>query len=149
MINPAYMSAMAALVGTFVGGITSIATSWIGQRHQTREQRLLKEKSELQSLYKQFIQEASKVYIDALEHNATELPKLVDIYSTLNRIRVLSSQKVIDEADKATKNIIGVYAEKNKTFADVDHLIRDQFPDPLHDFSKACHNELRRVSQSL
>jgi len=34
-----YMSAVAALVGTFVGGITSIATSWLGQQRQTKEQR--------------------------------------------------------------------------------------------------------------
>jgi hypothetical protein len=33
------MSAFAALVGTFVDGITSIATSWIGQQRQTKEQR--------------------------------------------------------------------------------------------------------------
>jgi hypothetical protein len=31
MVDPSYMSAFAALVGTFVGGITSIATSWLGQ----------------------------------------------------------------------------------------------------------------------
>ena len=35
----AYLSAVAALVGTFVGGITSIATSWLGQQRQTKEQR--------------------------------------------------------------------------------------------------------------
>jgi hypothetical protein len=31
------MSAFAALVETFVGRITSIATSWIGQQCQTKE----------------------------------------------------------------------------------------------------------------
>jgi hypothetical protein len=39
MAEPAaYLSAVAALVGTFVGGITSIATSWLGQQRQTKEQ---------------------------------------------------------------------------------------------------------------
>jgi hypothetical protein len=47
----AYMSAFAALVGTFVGGITSIATSWIGQQRQTKEQRRERQKLELQALY--------------------------------------------------------------------------------------------------
>src|SRR6266481_2693427 len=92
MADPAaYMSAFAALVGTFVGGITSIATSWLGQQRQTREQRRARDKDELQALYKQFIFDASKLYGDALEHNTTEIPKLVDIYATLNRLRVLSS----------------------------------------------------------
>ena len=50
-------------------------------------------KSEIKSLYKQFILEASKLYTDALEHDTTEITKLVDIYATLNRMRVLSSPK--------------------------------------------------------
>jgi hypothetical protein len=45
--SAAYLSAFAALVGTFVGGITSIATSWLGQQRQTREQRRAKQKAEL------------------------------------------------------------------------------------------------------
>jgi len=34
-----YLSAVAALAGTFVGGVTSVATSWLGQQRQTKEQR--------------------------------------------------------------------------------------------------------------
>jgi len=61
MAEPAaYLSAVAALVGTFVGGITSIATSWLGQQRQTKEQRREHQKDELQGLYKQFILDASK-----------------------------------------------------------------------------------------
>jgi gas vesicle protein len=90
--SAAYMSAFAALVGTFVGGITSIATTWIGQQRQTKEQRRARQKAEMQALYKLFIQDASKLYVDALEHNTTEITKLVGIYATLNRMRVLPSQ---------------------------------------------------------
>jgi gas vesicle protein len=64
-----YLSALAALVGTFVGGITSIATSWLGQQRQTKELRRARAKAEMQALYKQFILEASKLYTDALEHD--------------------------------------------------------------------------------
>src|SRR6266852_5579897 len=113
MAEPAYLSAVAALVGTFVGGITSIATSWLGQQRQTREQRRARKKVEMQALYKQFIQDASKLYVDALEHNTTEIQKLVDIYATLNRIRVLSSPKVIAEADNALRMIIDTYGKEN------------------------------------
>jgi hypothetical protein len=58
--SAAYMSAFAALLGTFVGGITSIATTWIGQQRQTKEQRRAQQKAEMQALYKLFIQDASK-----------------------------------------------------------------------------------------
>jgi hypothetical protein len=139
----AYLSAVAALVGTFVGGITSIATSWLGQQRQTKEQRIARKKDELQDLYRQFILDASKLYIDALEHNTTKLPKLVDIYATINRMRVLSPPKVVAEADKALRMIIDTYAQENKTFSGIRQSISQGFPDPLRAFSQACHDELK------
>ena len=141
--SAAYLSAVAALVGTFVGGITSIATSWLGQQRQTKEQRRAREKDELQALYKQFIQDASKLYVDALEHDSTEMSKLVDIYATLNRMRVLSSPKVIAAADKALRMIVDTYAKENTTFSGIKQLIDHGFPDPLRAFSEACHEELK------
>jgi hypothetical protein len=138
----AYLSAIAALVGTFVGGITSIATSWLGQQRQTKEQRIARKKDELQDLYKQFILDASKLYIDALGHNTTELPKLVDIYATINRMRVLSPPKVVAEADKALRMIIDTYAQENRTFSGIRQSISQGFPDPLRAFSRACNDEL-------
>ena len=141
--SAAYLSAVAALVGTFVGGMTSIATSWLGQQRQIKEQRRARQKAEVQALYKLFIQDASKLYIDALEHNTTEIAKLVDIYATLNRMRVLSSPKVIAEADKALRMIIETYAKENTTFSGVRQSINNGFPDPLRAFSEACHEELR------
>ena len=144
MAEPAaYLSAAAALVGTFVGGITSIATSWLGQQRQTKEQRRARKQDELQDLYRQFILDASKLYIDALEHNTTEIPKLVDIYATLNRMRVLSSPKVIAAADNALRMIVDTYAKENATFSGIRQLIDHGFPDPLRAFSEACHEELK------
>jgi DeoR/GlpR family transcriptional regulator of sugar metabolism len=137
-----YLSAIAALVGTFVGGITSIATSWLGQQRQTKKQRKVQEKEELQALYKQFIENASRLYLDALEHNTTEISKLVDIYSTLNRMRVLSSPKVVAAADSALGIIVGVYAKENATFSGIRQSIGHGFLDPLRPFSEACREEL-------
>ena len=141
--SAAYLSAIAALVGTFVGGITSIATSWLGQQRQTKEQRRAREKDELQALYKQFIEDASKLYVDALEHNTTELPKLIDIYTTINRMRVLSPPRVVAEADKALWMIMDTYAKENETFSGIRQSIGQGFPDPLRAFSQACHDELK------
>src|SRR6266478_3943851 len=140
--SAAYMSAFAALVGTFVGGITSIATSWLGQQRQTKEQRRARQKAEVQALYKQFILDGSKLYVDALEHNTTELSKLVDIYATLNRMRVLSSHKVVAAADSALRTILDTYAKENATFSGVRESIIHGFPDPLRAFADACHEEL-------
>ena len=138
-----YLSAAAALIGTFVGGITSVATSWLGQQRQTKEHRKAREKEALQTLYKQFIENASRLYLDALEHNTTEMSKLVDIYSTLNRMRVVSSPKVVAAADGALRVIVGVYANENATFSGIRQSIGRGFLDPLRPFSEACHEELQ------
>jgi hypothetical protein len=138
-----YLSAVAALVGTFVGGITSIATSWLGQQRQTKEQRRARQKAEMQALYRQFIQDASTLYVDALEHNTTELSKIVDIYTTLNRMRVLSSHRVVAEGDNALRLIMDTYARENTTFSGVRQSIIHGFPDPLRAFTEACHEDLK------
>jgi len=145
MIDAAYMSAFAALIGTFVGGVTSIATSWLGVQRQSKEQRIARGKSERQALYKQFIQEASKLYIDAIEHDSPKIDKFIDVYATLNRIRVLSSRRVIDEADKALRTIFDTYARQNETFDDLRQSLAKGFVDPLRAFSEACHDELKMI----
>jgi hypothetical protein len=76
-------------------------------------------------------------------HNTTEIPKLVDIYATLNRMRVLSSPKVVAEADNALRMIINTYAKENTTFSGIRQSISHGFPDPLRAFSEACHEELK------
>ena len=39
-MNAAYISALAALAGSVIGGLTSLLTSWLTQRTQARAQEL-------------------------------------------------------------------------------------------------------------
>jgi hypothetical protein len=68
MMNAAYLPALAALAGSAVGGLTSLASAWLTQNHQDRAKRVLQDKGRRQKLYKRFIDEASKLYADALAH---------------------------------------------------------------------------------
>jgi hypothetical protein len=67
-MNATYVSAFAALAGSLIGGLITFAAAWITQRRQANVQRLLQEKARRQELYQQFIEEASKLYVDALIH---------------------------------------------------------------------------------
>ena len=51
-MNPAYISALAALAGANIGGLTSFATSWLTQRTQLRHAHRDAERAELKTLYK-------------------------------------------------------------------------------------------------
>jgi hypothetical protein len=68
---------------------------------------------------------------------------LVDIYATINRMRVLSPPIVVAEADKALRMIVDTYAQENRTFSGIRQSISKGFPDPLRAFSQACHDELK------
>jgi hypothetical protein len=79
MNNTAYLPAVPALAGSAVGGLTSLASAWLTQRHQDPAKLLLQDKGRRQSLYKQFINEASKLYADALSNDKSDISALVSV----------------------------------------------------------------------
>ena len=143
-MDTAYLSALAALAGSAVGGLTSLTASLLMQRAQFNAQQLAHHIGRRGDLYKDFIEEASKTFADAIEHDVADASKLVRLYSLVSRMRVLSSQVVIDQADRVMKRIIETYQNPNKSIRDmVAHDQNKDVLDPLRDFSNACRYELR------
>ena len=141
-MDPAYISALAALSGSIIGGLTSLGASWVSQSAQARTQQMLQEQSRRQELYKLFIEEAMKLYGDALVSDDAEVSKFVGLHVMLNRMRVLSSQPVIEHAEKVIHTIAETFFEPNKTLRDLRGE-REKI-DILHHFSEACREDLRR-----
>ena len=135
------ISALAALTGAVVGGLTSGISNWVNHRSQIRAQWLNHEKNRRQILYKDFIKEASKCYIDALQHDAADIPGLVGLYAKLSRMRVLSSTGVVDSAEKIAKKILDTYLEPDKSFFELREMAIDGTIDLLHGFASACRDE--------
>jgi len=77
-MDSAYVPVLAAFGGSAVGGLTSLVATWVTQRRKDSVRRLAQEKTRKQKLYKQFIDEASKLYADALVHDKSEVSALVD-----------------------------------------------------------------------
>src|SRR5215469_2192746 len=100
-MDASVISALAALTGTAVGGLTSVAENWLSHRIQIKAQWLQHEKNRRQILYRDFIEEASKCYIDALQHREADadIPGLVGLYAKLGRMRVMSSPRVVHSAE--------------------------------------------------
>jgi hypothetical protein len=105
-MNASVISALAALLGAAIGGLTSVLTSWLTQQTQARAQSLAQDKLRRQELYKEFIEEASKCYIDALQHDNADIPALVGPYAKMGRMRVLSSPKVVESAEQIGRKIV-------------------------------------------
>ena len=145
-MNAAYLSAIAALAGSTIGGLTSFASAWLTQYRQDRANRLSGEKARRQKLYKQFIDEASKLYADALVHDKAEVSALVSIYALVSRMRVLSSSAVIEKAEAVVLLILDTYSIPNKTFSDLRDLMSSHAVNPLRAFSEECRAELQALS---
>ena len=86
-MNVGYVTAIAALAGAGLGGLTSFASSWTTLHLQMKAQRLANSKSTRQELYKQFIDEASRTYVDALVHDKLDVSGLVGIYALISSMR--------------------------------------------------------------
>src|SRR5262249_11175017 len=138
----------AALAGSTIGGLTSLATSWLNQYSQFRTQRHEHDITRREDLYRDFIEEASKLYVDACEHDEAEISKLVKITALINSLRELSSPRIIERADGVMRMILETYLAPTKAFRDVPKLLQNKELDPLRDFSNACREELRRLGSS-
>jgi hypothetical protein len=142
-MEPAYFSAFAALAGTTIGALTSLAASWLNHHVQFREQQRASDLNKREELYKTFIEEASRWYVDAFEHNQADLANLVPLYALISRMRVLSSPRIVESADGVVRAIIETYLAPNKTIRDLQELSEHHAIDYFREFSEACREELR------
>jgi hypothetical protein len=142
-MDTAYISAFAALAGSAIGGLTSFATSWTTQQAQARAQRLDAERDSRAALFGRFLEEAAKLYADALQNQRDEMSGLISIYALTNRIRLISSERVVESADTVCRIIVDTYLAPNLTLEDMRTNWIDKHIDPLRDFSEACRLELQ------
>ena len=139
------ISALAALTGAAVGGLTSGIATWLNHRSQVRVEWMLHEKSRRQVLYRDFIEEASKCYIDALQHDKADIPGLVGLYAKLSSMRALSSSPVVHCAEDVTRKILDTYLEPDKSFVELREMAINGTIDLLRSFSDACRNEFEEM----
>jgi hypothetical protein len=142
-VDPAYFSVFAALAGSTIGGLTSLTASWLSQHVQFRAQRRASDLSKREELYKNFIEEASRWFADAFEHDKAEVANLVNLYALVSRMRVVSSPAIVENADRVVRVIIETYGAPNKTFREVKEILDQDSMNPLREFSNACREELR------
>jgi hypothetical protein len=141
-MDSAYISAIAALAGSMIGGLTSVVASWLNQHVQFTAQRRSTDLGRRADLYRDFIKEASKWYADAYEHDTPEVSNLVNLYAMVSTMRVLSSPSVVENADKVVRVIIETYLARNKSFGEVTEILDNESMNPLRDFSNACREDL-------
>jgi hypothetical protein len=143
-MDSGYITALAALGGAALGGLTSFATSWTTLHTQMKAQQSASSKSKRQKLYKAFIDDAAKIYGDALIHEELETTGLINLHALVSRMRIVSSGPVIEAAVNVVKGITETYSQPNKSPEELEAMISNGSVDILRSFSEACRNEFEQ-----
>lgn len=141
MIDPSLISGIAALTGAAIGGFTSAAAAWFTQRTVVHAQWVANQALRRQDLYREFIEIASKCYIDALQTETPDISSLVGLYDKISRMRVLCSIDVVEKAEHVAQRILDTYSEPVKSFVELRGMVKEHAVDLLYDFSQACRQE--------
>ena len=146
-MDASIIAALAALAGATIGGLTSFVSSWWTQRAQAKAQWLTQLQLRRQELYKEFIGDASKSFIHALQNDAdkADVFALMTLYAEVSRMGVLSTTGVVDSADQIVREIIDKYQEPNKTVPQLRDMAHSGLIDPLRNFSEACRAEFQSL----
>jgi hypothetical protein len=139
------IAAIAALAGAVVGGILSVLASWLAQRVQSKSQLISQEIQRRQQLYNDLVESCARSYADALQENDPEPGRLSRLYAEIGRMRLCSSDTVIEEAHRIVHKILDAYGGSNRTRGEIrDHLAHDSI-DLFSRFATACRAELTEL----
>ncbi len=104
-MDPAIISALAAVLGSLTGGFATFATAWITQRTSSKRELVRAEISKRETLYGEFIGECSRLFMDSLVRTLDKPEAILPLYALLNRIRVSASDAVLAEAEQMLRRI--------------------------------------------
>jgi hypothetical protein len=143
----AYITALSALTGSVVGGLTTGITTWLNSRTQARANLLTAELLRRQDLFRDFIIAASKTCGDALVSNEPKIQELVALYAMVSRMRIMCAPETVACADKVLRTTIDTYLGPNRTIREIHELMTsDTAIDPLREFSKAARAEVENFT---
>jgi hypothetical protein len=147
-MNSGMIAASAAVFGSLVGALGSVAGTWITQRHQDIRDLLAKTIVRRESLYSDFIAESARLLVDAMVQNNSDPQKLIALYAVLSRIRLSSSAPVLETAEEVIRIIVSTYPKPNLTPEQIESRAVSG-DDPLRLFSSACRKELDSLQLQL
>ena len=143
-VDTAYIPAFSALAGAIIGGLASFGSSWLTQRTQLLFARREAIKARREALYAEFVDEAARLYGDALGHQKDDAADLVKLFALLGRIRLRSPRPVITAAERTFDTIAETYLGPNRTMQEVMNDVHRGGFNFLIEFGEACRQDLTR-----
>lgn len=143
------IAVLSAAAGSIVGAVASVTTTWIAQHKQTIRELTQARLRDREALYREFVTEATRLAVDAVSHSLESLEKFVNLYGIVGRIRLVSSEEVLAEAEECCRKIVDLYARPNICVDQLGVVFDPKEFDPLKPFSSACRAEMSKIARSL
>jgi hypothetical protein len=148
-MDTAIVSALAAVLGSIVGGAASISTAWLTQRSQSKRETIMSEIRRREQVYGEFIAECSRLAMDALDNTLDKPHTLIQVYAIHHRISLVSTDAVSRASGETIKLIIAQYRLPSQTREQMRQRPDSELYDPLRAFSNACRDELQALHRAL
>jgi hypothetical protein len=150
-IDAAILSPASALLGALLGGGASLCAAIYTQRNQNRVQRIAGEIAKRETVYADFVMNASNLLLNAYVRDEVALggeeQRLIGL---LNRMRLFAPPDVVNGAEAVLRAIVEISLAPG---IEVRRLAKEALsksldPDPLLSFSLICRTDLDNVHQT-
>ena len=140
------ISALAAIGGSALGSLTPLISNYLIQKGLTEREQLSREISVRQSLYAEFIQFSTKLYVNARTKQLDGVDDMVALYALISRMRLFASLAVMEAAEDLAAEVMKRYGEADLSIEELKNVaLAPHHVDPLNVFSTRCREELREL----
>jgi hypothetical protein len=146
------LSLVSAVVGTLMGGGTSLIVATYTLRGQDRLQRAASEVAKRETVYADFVFHASNLLLSAYTHDEIVLTgdeqRLIGL---INRMRLFAPISVVSGAESVLRAIVEIALKPSIELRQLakEALSKSLDPDPLVAFSETCRADLDSVRRSV
>jgi hypothetical protein len=154
-VNPqletSLITAFAAILGTMAGGFSTFATTVYTARYGARRDVMLKNVASREELYSNFITEATTLFIDSLDKTLDKPATLLNLFATIGRIRLVSSDRVLAAAEKIGDQVYESYRRPAMTIEEVWAQLHesDHVDSRMKEFTLACREERESMMRGI
>ena len=141
-MDVSYLSALAGLAGAAIGGFTSFGSTWLTQKAQLHQQRLDTARKQREHVFVEFLNEASRLYGDALGNEKNDVLDLVKLFATASHLRMVCSAATVAAAERVVGTIVDTYRAPNRTLEQLRDYAASGGLDPMREVAEAFRDEL-------
>jgi hypothetical protein len=141
------LPALAALIGSAAGALSSFAANWTTHWAHSTGGRSAAEIAKREGIYGAFIDEAARALSHAQSCQEENPAALASLFALVSRMRLISPLEVVSAAEAVMITVLDAYAAPNRSFRDIREEASAGGVDPLRPFAEICRHDLQGLKR--